>query len=44
MKQESIKMKLEKIPVTEDTEFLEAVKEEMIGLKKRLRHETLQKL
>ena len=35
---------MNKIPLAEDKEFLEAIKDEMLGLKKRLRHETLQKL
>ena len=35
---------MENIPLDQDVAFLEAVKEELLGLKKRLRHETLQKL
>ena len=41
---ESAREKLDNIPLSEDVEFLEAIKEELLGLKKRLRHETLQKL
>ena len=35
---------MDKIPLAEDEEFLKVIKEELLGLKKRLRHETLQKL
>ena len=33
-----------KIPLTEDEKFLSAVKEQLLSLRKRIRHETLQKL
>ena len=35
---------MDKIPLADDEAFLKAIKDELLGLKKRLRHETLQKL
>lgn len=42
--QETAKEKLQKIPLDQDEAFLMAIKEELLGLRKRVRHETLQKL
>ena len=39
--QETVEEKLGKIPLAEDEQFLEAVKDQLYELKKRLRHEVL---
>lgn len=44
VKPESIESKLGKIPLEQDADFLKAIKVELIGLQRRIRHETLQKL
>ena len=43
MQQETVEERLAKIPISEDVEFLEAIKTELGALKKRLRHEVLHK-
>ena len=42
--EETTQQKLSKVPLEQDETFLKAVKAELLGLRKRVRHETLQKL
>lgn len=40
-KLETVESRLAKIPLEEDSDFLKAIKAELIGLQRRIRHETL---
>ena len=44
VREETTEEKLNKVPLEQDETFLKTVKSELLGLRKRIRHETLQKL
>ena len=44
VKEETTQSRLAKVPLDQDETFLKAVKAELLSLRKRVQHETLQKL